>query len=201
MSKTKKLLKNRIIQLLGKIFGIVFFLFGVAVLIDAIVRSDSEHSFEKLSVAYFVIIFGLAVFMLNIDGPVSNYSDISGKGFITCAILPFGLFFSFILKINTYVSLFEPIDIGNIWLISQAITTGVWFAHKVITKKTWQEVELMKLDLYITVSMVPLTLVWVIFKIDTVKLGFAIILGEFLIIQFMIKMTQIKSKEQKDNSN
>ncbi len=58
----------------------------------------------------------------------------------------------------------------------------------------------MRLDLYSTIAMIPLTLMWVVFKIETIKLGFAVILGEFLIIQFMIKLALIKLKE-KNNSN
>ncbi len=201
MSKSKTVFLNGIIAVLGKIIGLIVVLFGIYIIIHAVLYSDTEHSFAYFSLAYFIIILGLSIFMLSINSNVSGYSEISRNGFFINAIFPFGLLFSFILKINTYISLFETDDIGNICLISQAIIIGIWFAQKAIKKKTWQEIELMRLDLYSTISMIPLTLIWVIFDIRTIKIGFALILGEFLIIQFMIKLAQIKIKEQDNNDD
>lgn len=201
MIKLNKEIINKILAYLGILFGLSVSLIGVIMICYSVLHSDTEHSFAYFSLAYFIIILGVAIFMLPINSHVSGYSEISRNGFFINAIFPFGLLFSFILKINTYISLFETDDIGNICLISQAIIIGIWFAQKAITKKTWQEIELMRLDLYSTISMTPLTLIWVIFDIRTIKFGFALILGEFLIIQFMIKLALIKIKEQTNNSD
>ncbi len=53
----------------------------------------------------------------------------------------------------------------------------------------------MKLDFYSTLAILLLTNVWVVYDILSIKIGFAIIMGEFLLVQMIIKKEQIKQKE------
>ena len=53
----------------------------------------------------------------------------------------------------------------------------------------------MKLDLYSTVALLLFTIIWVLFDIDEIKYGFAVIMAEFMVIQILIKHAQIIHKE------
>lgn len=70
--------------------------------------------------------------------------------------------------------------------IIQAIFIIIWFMPKINDKDT-DEHMLMKLDYLSTVAIIPLTAVWVIYNLDNVKYGFALILCVFMMIQVSIK--------------
>ena len=86
-----------------------------------------------------------------------------------------------------------------IWLLCQIIYLVVWIAPKLYDKEQYKELDLMKLDFCSTVAILPLTIIWVIYSIETVKAGFAIIMGAFMIIQLWIKYDMIILKEDADS--
>ena len=83
------------------------------------------------------------------------------------------------------------------YLIAQTIAIIGWFSHKLLIQKVEDTISLMKLDFYSTIAIFPLTIIWVIYKLDDFRLGFAIILGTFMFIQILIKVTQLYCTENK----
>ncbi|RKM56740.1 hypothetical protein D6856_14685 [Butyrivibrio sp. XB500-5] len=203
MNKNKKSTIDKIMSSFGRICGLILLLFGISILVIAVIHSDEVYSLKMFFLGYMFALIGAGIcVILSSNCSSTTYSVISGKGFFICALFPFAVITAVLLIPDSDFSSLNS-KTGNTWLIAHALLTGAWFIQKIIIKikekKTWQEIELMRIDLYSTVSMVPLTLIWVIFKLDVVEVGFATLLGEFLIIQFLVKIALIKLKERSEN--
>ncbi len=89
----------------------------------------------------------------------------------------------------------------------QVVAIFGWFFYVLFVVGTEDNVTLMKLDYYSTFAILPLTIIWVVYKVDYYSVGFALILGTFMIIQLIIKHKQItlaekeKSKCNQSESN
>lgn len=185
------------------ISGLTGFL-GVLVFSLSIWQASQPDSLNNglllLLLAYFIGLIAIAVYTANLPSTGSKFSEISLLSFFTfCLFIPFA-FFTVVLTLHSNTGLLSK-ELAQIlcWSI-QALCIGIWFFPKLrkLSKQksdTNKEVSLMKLDYYSTLAILLLTIVWVVYDILSIKIGFAIIMGEFLLVQMIIKREQIRQKE------
>ncbi len=115
----------------------------------------------------------------------------------------------FCLEIPTIISLliiwiskifanFSPQTNGAILVITHIIAISIWHIHKLWFKKL-RESDLMKIDFYSTCAILPLTIIWILYKIDPIEYSFSIFMGMFMVIQLIIKYKQIRGKEKEES--
>ncbi|WP_027207511.1 hypothetical protein [Butyrivibrio fibrisolvens] len=87
-----------------------------------------------------------------------------------------------------------PVElIFHIYGILQCLCLALWFGFHLWPRwdEKLSEKKCIKLDLYSTIAVVILTFMWVVYDISFIKIYFAIILVEFMMVQVSIKMSQL----------
>lgn len=190
LDKYKKFLN----VLLG-IFGFVTLAFGVFTVIFTFVFADEEGSLNILLNALINCVGGILFLALARKKGEIPFSTISFLSFVENALF-FWVIFMFAVSVYFDINLFDLNKIWSFYWISLAVAIAIWFGEKFLNnKKKLNEAELMKLDLYSTVALLLFTIIWVLFDIDEIKYGFAVIMAEFMVIQILIKHAQIIHKE------
>lgn len=179
--------------LLG-IFGFVTLAFGVFTVIFTFVFADEEGSLSCLFNALMCCVGGILFLALARKKGDIPFSTISFLSFVENALF-FWVVFMFAVPVHFDIHLFDLNKIWSFYWISLAVTIAIWFGEKLLRIKKLNEAELMKLDLYSTVALLLFTIIWVLFDIDEIKYGFAVIMAEFMVIQILIKHAQIIHKE------
>ena len=148
--------------------------------------------------AYAAFLCVMVIVLVNSERGDYKFKDVSFYSFFE-----FVLFIPFLLWVVMYVpNLFNWFglkeDVIRVCVIfSQIIVILVWFGPK-LTKKKWIVEDLMKLDLYSTMAIFPLTIIWVLYKISPIAWGFAFVMGEFLVIQMVVKYALINLNVKKN---
>ncbi len=190
---------NKVTKIISGIVGCV----GVIVFLLSVWQESQPNSSNDglllLLIAYFVVLVAIALYTSVLPNTGSKFTEISLLSFFTfCLFIPFALFTAIFYISNAGLLSKETAQI-LCWFI-QALCIAIWFFPKLskLNKQKCdktQEVSLMKLDYYSTLAILLLTIVWVVYDILSIKIGFAIIMGEFLLVQMIIKKEQIKQKE------
>ncbi len=186
-------------DIFSRIAGVFTGFVGLFLFLISVYYSSNEpnNSLFYLFLTYCCLLVSIGL----IDSKVLNNKwfpkEITISSFYTfCFFFPFALIFG-IIYFCKWQSV--PTFISSIvcWVI-QVVFIFLWFFPKIKKGTALKESELMKLDYYSTLVIIALTLVWIIYKIDSIKLGFAAIMTEFLIIQAFIKHASIKKKSKQE---
>ena len=179
--------------LLG-IMGFVFLASGVFIVIFTFVFADEEGSLSILLNALMCCVGGILFLALARKKGDIPFSTISFLSFVENALFSWTLFM-FAVPVRFDINLLDLNKMWSFYWISLAVAIAIWFGEKLLRIKKLNEAELMKLDLYSTVALLLFTIIWVLFDINDVKYGFAVIMAEFMVIQILIKHAQIIHKE------
>lgn len=202
---------NKVIKIISYITGSVAgFFFLISVYYASVSpKTDMSETTEVttnsglgwLFFSYFIMLFAIALYTDALPIKVPPFKDISLYSFYT-----YGLFipFSIITAILTIRLNFITIPTFFVQLACwgiQAFFIAIWFFPKLkqlIKQEASKErdVSMMKLDYYSTFAILLLTIVWVVYDIMSIKIGFAIVMGEFLLVQMLIKKKQINELEK-----
>ena len=176
--------------------GIVLCVLGVVIFIFSVLKNDYKGILLLLALSYLMVLAGVDILLLSNNSLEYHRLDITLHSYLLKGISPILFFIFIICLLDNRFKLMEKSIIGIICVGCQILSIGAWFLLRLIKKKYFTDLELMRLDLYTTASMIPLTIMWVVFDIGSIMLGFACIMGEFLIIQVWIKFLQIKNMEK-----
>lgn len=174
--------------------GFVFLASGVFIVIFTFVFADEEGALSCLLNALMCCVGGILFLALARKKGDIPFSTISFLSFVENALF-FWVVFMFAVPVYFDINLFDLNKIWSFYWISLAVAIAIWFGEKLLRIKELNEAELMKLDLYSTVALLLFTIIWVLFDIDEIKYGFAVIMAEFMVIQILIKHAQIIHKE------
>ena len=159
---------------------------------------DNKQGLIWLFVFYFLSLIAYALFISDDTSYKWGFSDVSLCSFIVnCLFLPFG-FFAIILSIWSLIGI-PPMHCFRIIIFgTHVIIIAIWHFTKLKNNDKLKESDLMKIDEIASFAILPLTIVWVLYNIKYIIWGFAIIMGEFLIIQLVVKYILIKRKEKEE---
>ncbi len=160
---------------------------GVPLLYFSLERKEDTEGLLFLVGAYVLFLVAGALFSAGVNSKKNKFGDVSWNSFFVYGLfLPFGFWAGIYMIYQHFGSFSSEIMLKLIYVV-QIITIAAWFGDKLFLKKYHEEKNLMKLDMYSTIVVGILTIVWVLYKIDEIKYFFATILGEFLAIQIIVK--------------
>ena len=81
-------------------------------------------------------------------------------------------------------------------LLAHIILIEEWTRRKLKKQPEIKESELLQIDIISTIAILPLTIVWILYKIDLIVWEFSLLMGEFLFIQIAIKSSLVKRKKE-----
>ena len=183
----------------SKIAGGFTGLLGLLLFLASVYYSSDEPNIVLyyLFLTYCSLLISIGLFDSKILNNKWFPKEITISSFYTfCFFLPFALIFG-IIYICKWKSIPTFFPYTACWIV-QIVCIFLWYFPKIKKDATLKESELMKLDYYSTLVIIALTLVWIIYKIDSIKLGFAAIMTEFLIFQAYIKYALIKKKSEQE---
>ncbi|MBP3199621.1 MAG: hypothetical protein J6N21_21845 [Butyrivibrio sp.] len=183
---------SKFAMILSGILGIVTLIISLGYETFAPKDSNDMNGLFLLAIAYFFILLTIGFYA----NPISSKSD-DWKSISLFSFYFYSLFIPAVIIAVIYGFLQKHVPNAVIltigWVI-QCVFVGIWFFPKLKRNKT-KEKDLMRLDYYSTIAILVLTIIWVIYDILNIKLGFAITMGEFLIIQIYVKKSLIELKQ------
>lgn len=163
---------------------------------DAIVDNEST-AIVCLYAFYYVV---LAAFLFWKSDEKKNkwkFAEISLCSFVlNCLVVPdLGFLLLFFLgKIVDKTCFWILIRVVN--LLAHIILIEEWTRRKLKKQPEIKESELLQIDIISTIAILPLTIVWILYKIDLIVWEFSLLMGEFLFIQIAIKSSLVKRKKE-----
>lgn len=176
-------------------------LISIASLLFFIVSLFSkEQELVLFLLAYILFLGAVAVFVSPEKQSGTTYKDVNLLNFyFFCMLAPIAII---TVVYNALLALTAPYGVVVVicWIIQLGFILA-WFVYNIVKHENSDEDALAKLDFFSTIAIIPLTVVWVLYDISKIKVGFAFFLGEFMIIQALIKGVQIKKKDSSSNHN
>ncbi len=161
---------------------------------------------EKYSIilllAFYLVLLVLYVFCKSDKaGYKLRFKEISSNSFIIyCLFYPgAGVLLLFLLaKLIGW-----PSDdfIRYIIFVPHIFMIALWTGLKLKNHSELKESQLMKIDIISTGAVCLLTIVWILYKIEFIIWEFSLIMGEFLVIQMVIKNILVKRREKEEDNN
>ena len=220
MSIIKKKVKSKhefsIARVFMILFGFLVTLVAFFILRNTFILSDELKGISLAIVVYFLIVIAIFFLIAPFDCERYKFSNISLFGFYlynffvpTIVLVIYmaaynkwgGLPLDFLItlalsKINSDIIDFSTRNIVLFrCLYTQIVFILLWFLPKLKDENNYEDYKLMRLDYYSTLAIIPLTFIWVIYDLEDVKYGFAIILTVFMIMQALIKRAQMRCVE------
>ncbi len=160
-----------------------------------------------LAVFYFSALIAYAILKSDDQSEDWKFSRLSIASYvINCLFYPVVLVFLILLVLNRVFKfeIFSPYFI-NATISVNALASAIWMALKLVKHDNLRDSDLMKLDMISTAAIFPLTVIWILFKIETIIWTFAISMTVFLVVQLVTKSIMIKRKisaeEEKQKQN
>lgn len=196
------------VAIVAKVLGIIVFIAAAAFLAASLLLTCANDSDEAkkyallcLLVSYMFILFGIVLYKYCVEDEINcKFATINFCSFfLFCQFIPLifvtgGLFVANTEKFQNYTHV-----IIIICAAIQCIVTYIWFKSKLGQNTERKDSELLKLDLYSTVAILFLTIIWVLYDIVSIKFAFALMLGTFMVLQVMIKRKSIILAENEEN--
>ncbi len=185
---------DRVIRIVGFIIGGVGLILLLFSFLSEITSPDSHESLLFLVIAYYSLVFAIAVIDTTVYGNKRGFKDLSMPSFYLFTLFLPGAIDIIILCILAKI-ISMPLGLVSIicWA-SHILMLGVWFIPKLKSLRKLKDSDIMKLDFYSSLVLIPLTVVWVIYRIESFKFGFAVMMFELMVIQAFIKIELITRK-------
>jgi hypothetical protein len=195
------LVMNKVFMTIARIFAAITGIIGIVALVYSIHLEIISQQVDEINIralfflacAYLAIVGAVGIFKCSGLHFVKDITHISYNSFYAfCLLFPSIIIMAFTGLVN--LDMPKDMIVYICWGIQLIFITG-WFAfylYKLNKTDKVSDSDYMKLDYYSTIAILPLTMVWVIYDIGYIKIGFAILLGEFMAIQLFIKNALIK---------
>lgn len=200
---------------LNKFLSYFFGFWGIIVFIASVYyasvpsKSDMPEATEVttnsglgwLFLSYLLVLAAIAIYTESVSIKDFYFNNISLYSFYLFSLLLPIAFISAILSILNGLGIALNFIAQVIFWLIQAFFIAIWFFPKLYQLNRQEaskerDVSMMKLDYYSTFAILLLTIVWVVYDIMSIKIGFATVMGEFLLVQMLIKKKQINELEK-----
>lgn len=191
-------------KLINRAFAIFLGFLGIVALVSSLLFERWEElKNESLAIFLLVVFYYLLllvyVFWKSDDVSLKwRFKEVSLSSFvINCLFYP-ACFMILLFVLSVSVEWLEWNYIRGFVLLLHVFIIALWTVLKLKKLSKLNESDLMKIDIISTLAILPLTIVWILYDTKIIIWEFSVMMGEFLVIQLVIKIILMKRKEKEE---
>lgn len=203
---SKKTKSTKIFNFVSVIIAFILSFIGIVFLAVSLWYEDAQQNLlamKYLLVSYLIFTVIIAIAQGRSEDYKFHLNQVSANSFLNhCFVYP-AFFTVLVLKLISIKCNDMDFLVNEFakWLILLAHVVMIITWHVINLKSDLKNSELMEIESFSQASIIVLTIIWILYDIEVIKWGFAILMSIFLLIQLFTKNKLIKAEKQKELSS